>query len=414
MADKLSDADLVARLGIARASKTMAGAAEACGCDVRAFQRSIAMAKAKGLTADTPIISETDKLKARLAAAERDLAAIQRANLTAEAIREQVFGLKHALDGVEPPKWLMQAPKHKSTTGVPIAFWSDWHHGEVVDPAQVGGVNAFNRAISKQRVEIMVRSTIDLAKHHMTNPNYPGIVVALGGDMISGAIHEELRETNEGSVLQCCLEVEELLLSALLAMADAFGKVFVPAVVGNHSRLTLKPRAKGRVFESLEWAIYQHLQVRLARDRRFVFQVPDETDAHFTVYGTRFMLTHGDSLGVKGGDGIIGALGPIARGTVKVGRSEAQIGRDFDVLMMGHWHTYISLSDAVPVWVNGTLKGYDEFARLVLRARYAPPSQSLMFVHPTRGPTARWPVLLEDRKVSADTAQWITFEQRRK
>jgi hypothetical protein len=37
-------------------------------------------------------------------------------------------------------------------------------------------------------------------------------------------------------------------------------------------------------------------------------------DVHYRVYGVRFLLNHGDMLGVKGGDGIIGAIGPIMRG----------------------------------------------------------------------------------------------------
>ena len=32
-------------------------------------------------------------------------------------------------------------------------------------------------------------------------------------------------------------------------------------------------------------------------------------DVHYRVYGLRLLLDHGDMLGVKGGDGIIGAIG---------------------------------------------------------------------------------------------------------
>jgi predicted phosphodiesterase len=191
------------------------------------------------------------------------------------------------------------------------------------------------------------------------------------------------------------VEVQEVLEAALRLLADEFGKVFVPCVVGNHGRNSIKPRAKGRVFENYEWNLYCQLERTFRGDKRFLFQVPGETDAYFTVAGHRFLLTHGDCLGVKGGDGIIGALGPIARGAVKVGRSEAQIGRDFDTLLMGHWHTYIPRGDAAPVIVNGTLKGYDEY---VCNTLNLPPSravQSLFFVHEKHGSTAQWPVYLQ-------------------
>jgi hypothetical protein len=121
------------------------------------------------------------------------------------------------------------------------------------------------------------------------------------------------------------------------------------------------------------------------------------------VFGHRYMLTHGDSLGVKGGDGIIGALGPVMRGRVKLHTSEAQIGREFDTLIMGHWHQYLPMPGLI---VNGSLKGYDEYARLFLRARYQPPIQALWFTHPRRGVTAHWPVYLEDGPEVAADQPW--------
>ena len=48
-------------------------------------------------------------------------------------------------------------------------------------------------------------------------------------------------------------------------------------------------------------------------------------------------------------------------------------GRDFDTLLIGHYHTYIPAGDAVPVLCNGSLIGYNEYARLVLRAKPAAP-----------------------------------------
>jgi len=112
---------------------------------------------------------------------------------------------------------------------------------------------------------------------------------------------------------------------------------------GNHGRGTLKPRAKNRVPRRPG---VEHLLPRLADVfpvviRGSCFMCRSEADAFFKVFDHRFLLTHGDSLGVKGGDGLIGALGPIARGTLKIGKQAARIGRDFDTLLMGHWHAYM-------------------------------------------------------------------------
>jgi hypothetical protein len=340
---------------------------------------------------------------------EKELRNRTQENDTAEKLRQEIFKLNAY--SCEPPEWLDQPHKKGSVTGVPLIMASDWHWGETVDPDQVGGMNAFNRKIARQRVKIFGDAIIDLCFKHMTNPVYPGVVFCIGGDMITGNIHEDLRETNDGPVALSVIEVQEQLIGLITMLADKFGKVFVPCVPGNHGRTTLKPRAKNRVFDSYEWIIYQNIEKWFEDDERVTVHVPNEVDAHFAIYGHRFMLTHGDTLGVKGGDGIIGALGPIARGAIKVGRSEAQCGRDFDTLLIGHYHTYIPRGDAVPVLANGSLIGYNEYARLVLRAGPTRPMQALQFIHPKRGPTAAWPIYLdaEERKKPGSTA-WCAWD----
>ncbi len=360
----------------------------------------------KDLLADANEIIRQKQTKLTLAL--KEIRQIKKANDSAAEIRREIYGLKELTP--EPPKWLVQS-RNPKLPGVPMTLWSDFHWGEIVDPAQVGGVNTFNRAIARERLKRLVHNTLDLTLNHMTNPSYPGIVVCLGGDIITGGIHEELRETNDGPVQVSLLEVQEQLIAALTLTADKFKQVFVPCVVGNHGRMTLKPRAKNAVYESFEWNLYQQLELRFANDPRVQFMIPDETDAYFTVLGHRFLLTHGDNLGVRGGDGIIGALGPIARGVIKVGRSEAQIGRDFDTLLMGHYHTYIPRGDAVPVLANGSLIGYNEYARLRLRVPYSRPSQALWFIHEKHGFTASWPVYLDNTRKTADTKEWVSWQQ---
>lgn len=410
--EKLTDAQLVEtlrlceRLGTTKAAQTL-------GIETSALRTRRQQAKSRGLTSTSHVDDALARTETKLRIAEAELRSIKRDNISASDVRQQIYGL--AAETPTPPEWL--TPKaHIGSTGVPVAFWSDFHWGEVVRKEETGGVNEFNRAIAKARLRKLVNTTIELAVHHMVKPNYPGIVLCLGGDFISGNIHDELRETNEGPVQQSVLEVQEHLIAAITQLADAFGSVFVPCVVGNHGRNTLKPRMKHRVYESYEWNIYCQLErwFKAKGDTRVQFSIPGETDAYFSVLGHRFLLTHGDTLGVKGGDGIIGAIGPIVRGATKIGRSEAQIGRDFDTLLMGHWHTYIPRGDAAPVIVNGALKGYDEYARLMLRVPYSRPSQALFFVNAQYGITAQWSVYLEPKLKSGDSSQWVSWEQRDK
>ena len=409
MTDHLTDADLVERLRL-HAKHGAEAAAASLGMATSAFRQSIATARARGLSATSTIPDELQQLKAKLRIAESDLRKIARQNDDAESLRRTIFGLTE----VQPvARWLKAAPKHEkgTTFSVPVAFWSDWHWGETVRRSEVGGVNEFNYAIAHARVQRLVDTTIVLARQHMGKIQYPGVVVCLGGDMISGQIHEELRETNWATVQQTLIEVQDEITSALTRMADEFGHVQVIGVVGNHGRMKMKPHAKHRIFENFEWSLYQQLERHFRDDQRIDFHIPEGPDAFFTVLGHRFMLTHGDALGVKGGDGLIGALGPIARGALKIGRAQAQIGRDFDTLMMGHWHLYIPRGDAAPVIVNPTLKGYDEFAHTILRVPYSRPAQSLTFVHAEHGITAQWQVYLEGRKKARLSAEWCRVER---
>jgi hypothetical protein len=412
MKSRVTDAELITAMKLVKKHGGPTAASVASGIPIRTLQSWVAIAKGKGINAESKATNELEDLKAKFKLLEHELAVTKKANDTAESIRETIYGLK-ALP-MEQPKWITKLRPAKNP-GVPMTLWSDWHWGETVFPDQVGGVNKFDQSIARDRVKRLVDITLDLALHHMVNPDYPGIVVCLGGDMISGGIHEELRETNWGPINDCIAELRGQIAAALKGMADRFGHVFVPCVVGNHGRATLKPRAKHRVIENHEWNLYQSLEAHFhdIGDKRVQFLIPRETDAYFTVLGHRFLLTHGDTLGVKGGDGIIGAIGPIARGAFKVGRSEAQIGRDFDTLLMGHWHTYIPRGEAAPVIVNGALKGYDEYARLMLRVPYSRPSQALWFVHQKHGITAQWQVYLDEVRKSSETAEWVTWERRK-
>ena len=66
---------------------------------------------------------------------------------------------------------------------------------------------------------------------------------------------------------------------------------------------------KQRVHTSYEFNLYCNLVRHFKKDKKFIcIDVPNTADITFQSYGVRYMLTHGDSLGVKGGDGIIGAI----------------------------------------------------------------------------------------------------------
>jgi hypothetical protein len=326
-------------------------------------------------------------------------------NLSAEHVREAIFHLK--AESSLPPDWLIDDRPGKGVSGVPCTIWSDWHLGEVVSRAETNGINEFNLSIADTRIRRLVSRTIDLCFNHMTGTDYPGLVVNLIGDIVSGSIHDELTRTNEITSLQVVVWARDRICWALSQMADKFGKVFVIGVPGNHGRTTKRIESKTFVYQNYDWLIYTLCEAyfKEAGDERVRFYVPVSGDAYYNVYSHRYLAIHGHDLGVKGGDGIIGALGPIQRGAIKTQHSSSQVQRDFDTLLLGHWHQELWLPK---VFVNNTLKGFDEFALKFLRAPASAPSQSLWFTHPKHGITARWSVFLEDRQ-RVDNPEWVSW-----
>jgi hypothetical protein len=334
-----------------------------------------------------------ERLTQELKRAKGELKSIKREVLNATIVREAIIGL--AATTPSPPKWI-DAPlktkeKHHS---VPSTLWSDWHAGEVVRPEEVNGVNRFDMDVMNARVVKLVNKTIELCFDHMTNPQYPGLVLNLGGDMVSGDIHDELMKTNEKPLLPVVLDVVEIIAGAITRLLDAFDRIYVPCAPGNHGRTTKKIEAKRYVYQNFDWLIYCLLERHFKDDTRIQFDIPESGEVYYQVLGHRYLLVHGNDIGARGGDGIIGAIGPIMRGETKVGRSESAIGREYDTVLMGHWHQMLWLPRAI---VNNSLKGYDEFAYKFLRATSSLPSQALWFTHPVHGITARWEILLEEK-----------------
>ena len=323
-------------------------------------------------------------------------------------IREVIFQI--ASHDPKPPPWTVNLPKSHPVRGVPVGVWSDFHYGEVSATNRQNGISAFNATIAQRRIKYLTDRTIDLCFNHMGDPatEYPGIIICLGGDLIGGDIHEELAITNDRTPLDAVNDLTDLLASAIEELADAFGHVYLPCVVGNHGRTQKKPPNKFIARNNYDYSLYLNLIRYFRKDQRVQFTASQGPDCHFRAYHHRFCLTHGDRLGVKGGDGIIGAIGPIVRGAVKLSRLKAVIDQGYDTLICCHYHEYMPLPRIV---VNGALKGPDEYSVNKLRIPPSVPTQALMFVHPKYGIVDHKGVYLEEPKISRKEAPWCSWQE---
>lgn len=339
-------------------------------------------------------------LRTQIRRLEAELAVAGRVSADVNEIKRVLGTLSLEVDKITPPEWII-TPQSSKADGVPTLMLSDWHGGEVVVPSQINYVNEYNVSIMRQRAVTLIDSAVHLLQIIDPKMRYPGIVLPLGGDMVSGNIHEELTATNEIQSMPAVLELYEILASIISRVADIFGRVFVPCVGGNHGRNTKKTWHKDRNHTSFDWLIYQFLARHFAGDKRVTFYIPQSTGAYYKIYNHRYWLVHGD--GFKGGDGMIGCLGPIIRGDHKLRSRNAQIDQPYDTMILGHFHQYLHHGRVI---VNGSLKGYDEYA-FDEGFGFEQPQQALWLTHPKYGITYRMPVYV-DRKRAPAKAEWVS------
>lgn len=317
--------------------------------------------------------------------------------------------------GLEPykpvvPIWTTpKSPRHGH--GCPTLMLSDFHWMEVVNPAEIFYCNKYDHSIAVTRLRRVIDKTIYLLDDVMKpKTKYPGIVVILGGDMVSGIIHPELQETNETGPMEMMLDCADNLAAALRKLQKTFGKVWVVGVPGNHGRLTRKPTAKLNAVYNCDWGIYQMLErFLLDLEGKVIFNCPPARDMTYSVEGHRYRLTHGDQF--RGGDGMIGPLGPITRGDLKkrsMAMSLPGTDEEYDTMVLGHFHQLHMLHSRI---INGSLKGYDEYA-LSCSFGWEPAAQALWLTHRDYGPNHYMPVFAQDPKGSLDKSAPPTVEWR--
>lgn len=289
---------------------------------------------------------EVDRLKLRLKSSEEAL--------------EDALGRLAVLESIDrlkprPPKWMLKKKPRKDEVVV-VAMLSDCHWDEIVRPEDIAGVNAYDRTIATERLKCWAHRLAELPKIGPTC-DVKGLVVLWGGDMMTGPIDvahlQDAADTMFGSLLYW----SEQAAAAFKLLADAYGAVHVPCVVGNHGRMTMKKRSHLKARDNLDWHL-AHLVARLcADDPRITFAIDEASDAEFEVFGRRYLLTHGDQ--TRGGGGIGGVWSPIMRLTARKQQRQAGLGRPFEHMFLGHWH---QLTMGPQFTVNGSVIGYSGFS----------------------------------------------------
>lgn len=308
------------------------------------------------------LLSSDQKLIRRLSEENKAL------KKTVEEVKQHIFttaDLKDIMSSVNAsdidttPKWYNTKSKTNDVL-VPVLFLTDTHIGEVIDHRDMGFNEDYNSEIAERSINKLTEDFIDICTVKMSNYKYEGAVLLLGGDMITGNLHD-LSETNDLTPVEQVIKASSILIQQVKKLKQAFGKVQVFAVSGNHGRLDAHnyTKMKKRLDNSLESLVYYYINEHFKDDEQVNFTYDKADEILFGINGRKFLLTHGDR-GIKGGSGIGGIAVPVKRARAKMLQGYVAMGKDFDTLIIGHFHTHHVSDDII---IGASTKPFDEYCK---------------------------------------------------
>ena len=273
-------------------------------------------------------------------------------------------------------------PRTPSGTATAVFAINDIHGEERVDPDTINGLNEYSVEIAERRIENVGRRALGLLDTQRKLSNIRDLVVWLGGDIITGHIHEDLVETSAMSPIEACRWAKNQIVGLFdywLEHADV-KSLTVLTSFGNHGRTTKKPRTATAAKHSYEWWMYWNIaDIYEARgDKRVQFKIEKNQHNCMDIQGTRVRFQHGDLMSYFGGVGGISI--PVNKAIA--GWNKAWLA-DYDIF--GHWHQFIRTG----LWTCcNCMIGYNAYAQRI-KADYSEPSQTMFtFDRDRRGPVA--------------------------
>jgi|19_taG_2_1085344.scaffolds.fasta_scaffold09317_2 hypothetical protein len=280
--------------------------------------------------------------------------------------------------------------KGKSTSNaVGIVCLTDWHVEETIDPATVNDLNAFTLDIADARIRRTFDKSLDMLQFSRGQSNIKELWVWLGGDFITGYIHEELEESNSLSPPEAVVWLQDRMYTGLkfLAQHADVDRIRVIPSWGNHARTNKKTRISTRAENTYEWILYHNLARAFNDDPTVEFKIEKGYHNINDWYGYKVRFHHGDGLRYNGGVGGI---------TIPVNKSINQWNKatrcDLDVF--GHYHQFINCRTFVSV---GCLIGYSPYA-LEIKAEWEPPTQSFIVIDKHYGKVLAEQIFCEEAK----------------
>lgn len=290
-------------------------------------------------------------------------------------------------EDVEAPKLIPKQSDKNKNHATPIILLSDWHFEERVDPSTINNLNEYNLEIGQKRWSKCIQNSLRLVNIDRNHSEINNIVIWLGGDFITGYIHEELAEDNYLSPTQASRFAKKSIITAIefYLTYGKFDKIHIVCSFGNHGRSTKKKRHATAYKNSFEWMIYHDVADYFKDELRVTFTIPDGYFTYFKVYDFNCRFWHGDTIQYQGGIG--GLTIPLIKA---IHRYNQQIYADYN--FMGHYHQlFMATRDCI---VNGSGIGFNSYAQNI-GASPEKPQQSYALIDQARGLTIKAPIFCD-------------------
>lgn len=309
-----------------------------------------------------------------------------RANVTRDRSREimdeRLLTSLTALVQAKNPVYKPAARTRQAQLGTAHRFvlqWSDLHACEIVDGDAMGGLNRYDWDVMLRRHDKLSDAIFSFRDHR--GYQVDGLHIFGNGDMVTGDIHDELRETNELVCTEGTIQLALDMAEWLERLIPEFPWIQVDGVFGNHGRRSKKPQFK-QAYDNWDWLFYKILATRLSKYESVRVNVSKAPTMPVQVFDETILLWHGDGVPTNM-PGV--PWGGIQRRTKELLETHASLGRRIRHFSVGHYHEPNIIRDAL-VLMNGSVKGPDEYSL----SRYgggAPAAQNLFTFHPQRGLT---------------------------
>lgn len=340
-----------------------------------------------GIEAPDPVAAHIDSRRAAREKSEhKDL-------LARLAIAEERVRFLDGISGQTPPTKIRRRERASGIReATAVALASDWHVEETVDGDKVDGLNHYDLEVAEKRAERFFDGLEWLIGYHRQTFAVRDVILWLGGDLLTGYIHDELVEGNACSPTETVLFLRRILgIGIKRVLRDKnLERLIVPCSYGNHGRTTEKRRIATGAENSFEWLLYHVLATDFAEEPRVRFLVSRGAHCYVDAYDFTIHFHHGDEISYGGGVGGI---------SIPINKAVASWNtvRRADYHCFGHYHQRLEGRD----WsANGSLIGYSPYAFSV-KAQYEAPQQSFFLLDSKHGRCMSTPIWVAEEMEAA-------------